>query len=317
MAIILRESEIEELATMQMALDVVEQAFRLKGEGQAENAPRRRCRLEKGFLHVMSASLPTLGVAGLKSYTTSEGKARFLVYLHSAVDGKLLAVMEANKLGQIRTGAASGVAARYMARKSSSRLGIIGSGWQARAQLEGICAVLPIETITAYSPTAEKLEAFCSEMTAKLGMKVHPAATPEEASRDKDVVVTATTAKEPVLKGEWLAEGTHVTAIGANFLTRRELDLDVVRRSACVIVDSSEQAMLESGDLAPAVEAGEFYWEDARELAAVVTGEYPGREDDREITLFKSHGIGLEDVALAARIYAAATKARIGEKLDL
>ena len=317
MAIILRESDIEELATMQMALDVLEEAFRLKGEGQAENAPRRRCHLEKGFLHVMSASLPTLGVAGLKSYTTSEGKARFLVYLHSAADGKLLAVMEANKLGQIRTGAASGVAARYMARKSSSRLGIIGSGWQARAQLEGICAVLPIETITAYSPTAEKLEAFCSEMTVKLGMKVHPAATPEEASRDKDVVVTATTAKEPVLKGEWLAEGTHVTAIGANFLTRRELDLEVVRRSACVIVDSSEQAMLESGDLAPAVEAGEFYWEDARELAAVVTGEYPGREDDREITLFKSHGIGLEDVALAAKIYTAATKARIGEKLDL
>jgi alanine dehydrogenase len=317
MAIILRESDIEKLATMQVALDAVEQAFRLKGEGQAENAPRRRCRLEKGFLHVMSASLSTLGVAGLKSYTTSEGKARFLVHLYSAADGSLLAIMEANKLGQIRTGAASGIAARYMARKGSSRLGIIGSGWQARAQLEGICAVLPIESVAAFSPTPQKLEAFCSEMTAKLGIQVRPAATPEEASRDKDVVVTATTAKEPVLKGEWLAEGTHITAIGANFLTRRELDVEVVRRSACVIVDSAEQAMLESGDLAAAVESGEFYWEDARELATVVSGEFPGREDDREITLFKSHGIGLEDVALAARIYDAAIKSRIGERLDL
>ncbi len=317
MATIFRESDIEKLVTMQMALDAVEQALRLKGEGTAENTPRRRCRLENGFLHVMSASLPTLGVAGLKSYTTSHGKAQFLVHLYNTTDGKLLAVMEANKLGQARTGAASAVAARHMAREKSSRLGIIGTGWQARSQLEGICAVLPIETIAAFGPTASNLEAFCKEMTAKLGVPVQPAATAEEASREKDVVVTATTAKEPVLQGEWLAEGTHVTAIGANFLTRRELDVEVVRRSACVIVDSAEQAMLESGDLASAVEAGAFFWEDARELSAVVTGDYPGREDDREITLFKSHGIALEDVALAARIYAAATKSRIGEKLDL
>ncbi len=317
MATILRESDIEKLATMQMALDAVEEAFRLKGEGNAENVPRRRCRLEKGFLHVMSASLPTLGVAGLKSYTTSQGKAQFLVHLYSAMDGKLLAVMEANRLGQLRTGAASGVAARCMARKSSSRLGIVGTGWQARSQLEGICAVLPIETIAAFSPTTERLEAFCKEMTSRLGIEVCQAASPEEASRDKDVIVTATTAKDPVLKGEWLAEGTHVTAIGANFLARRELDVEVVRKSACVIVDSAEQALLESGDLASAAEEGVFFWEDARELSAVVTGEYPGREDDREITLFKSHGIALEDVALAARIYAAATKSRIGENLSL
>jgi len=204
-----------------------------------------------------------------------------------------------------------------MARQNSSKLGIIGTGWQARAQLEAICAVLPIETVTAFSPTAERLEVFCKEMAPKLGVEVHAAADAEEAAREKDVVVTATTSKEPVLKGEWLAEGAHVVAIGANFLSRREVDTEVVRRSACVIVDSSEQALLESGDLTSAVEAGDFFWEDARELASVVTGDYPGREDDREITLFKSHGIALEDVALAARIYTAATKARIGEKLDL
>ncbi len=317
MAIILRESDIEKLATMQVALDAVEEAFRLKGEARAENTPRRRCSLGKGFLHVMSASLPSLGVAGLKTYTSLEGKTRFLVQLYSAADGNLLALMEADKLGQMRTGAASGVASKYMARQNSSKLGIIGTGWQARAQLEGLCAVLPIETVTAFSPTAEKLEAFCKEMTSKLGVEVRAAANPEETARDKDVVVTATNSKEPVLKGEWLAEGTHVVAIGANFLGRRELDTEVVRRSACVIVDSSEQALLESGDLASAVETSDFYWEDARELGAVVTGDYPGREEDREITLFKSHGIALEDVALAARIYSAATKARMGEKLDL
>ncbi len=317
MATILRESDIEKLATMQMALDAVEEAFRLKGAGSAENTPRRRCRLEKGYLHVMSASLPTLGFAGLKSYTTSQGKAQFLVHLYSATEGKLLAIMEADKLGQLRTGAASGVAARCMARKNCSRLGIIGTGWQARSQLEALCTVLSIEAVAAFSPTTSRLEAFCKEMTAKLGIPVQAAATAEEASREKDVVVTATTAKEPVLKGEWLAEGTHVTAIGANFLTRCELDVEVVRRSACVIVDSAEQALLESGDLASAAEAGAFFWEDARELSTVVTGDYPGREDDREITLFKSHGIALEDVALAARIYAAATKSKTGEQLEL
>ena len=317
MAIILRESDIEKLVTMEVALDAVEEAFRLKGEARADNVPRRRCSLGKGFLHVMSASLPSLGVAGLKTYTTLEGKARFLVHLYSAADGSLLAIMEGDKLGQMRTGAASGVASKFMARQNSSKLGIIGTGWQARAQLEAICKVLPIEAITAFSPTAERLQAFCKEMAAKLGIEVRAAANAEEAARDEDVVVTATTSKEPVLRGDWLAEGTHVVAIGANFISRRELDTDVVRKSACVIVDSAEQAILESGDLTSAVETSDFYWEDARELSAVVTGDYPGREDDREITLFKSHGIALEDVALAARIYTAATKARIGEKLDL
>jgi len=317
MAIFLRESDVEKLADIQIALDAVEMALRLQGEGQAENIPRRRCRLGRGYLHVMSASLPAFGVAGLKTYTTMEGKARFLLYLYRATDGVLLAAMEADKLGQLRTGAASGVATKFMAKRDASRVGIFGAGWQARAQLEGVCAVRTIQTITAWSRTSEKLGEFCTEMTTKLGITVQPAASPEEAAKDKDIVITATTAKEPVVMGDWLAQGTHINAIGANFLTRQELDVEVVRRCACVIVDSAEQAALESGDLARAAEAGEFFWEDARELGTVVTGEYPGREDDSEITLFKSHGIALEDMALAARVYEAAVKARIGEKLSL
>ncbi len=317
MAIFLREADVEKLAGMPMALDAVELAFQLHGEGQAENAPRRRCRLGKGYLHVMSASLPALGVAGLKAYTTVEGDARFHVYLYRAADGILLAVMEADKLGQLRTGAASGVATKFMARQNACRVGIFGAGWQARAQLEGVCAVRAVESVSAWSRTAEKLEKFCMEMTEKLGITVQPGASPEETAKDKDVVITATTATEPVVRGEWLAEGTHINAIGANFLTRQELDTEAVQRSACVIVDSAEQAVLESGDLARAADAGAFYWEDARELGAVVTGDYPGREDESEITLFKSHGIALEDVALAARIYDAAVKAHTGKKLDL
>lgn len=315
MAIFLSEAQVEKLATMAMALEAVEEAFRLQGEGKTELAPRRRCRLQNGQLHVMSASLPTLGLAGLKCYTSTEDGARFLVHLYDAQDGRLLAVMEANRLGQLRTGAASAVATKYMARPEVTRLGIIGTGFQARAQLEAICAVRPIRQIVAYGRDQERRERFCREMSEALGLTVTPASAPEEAVRDMDIVVTATTAREPVLCGEWLAKGTHVNAIGANSLSRQEVDVETVRRSACVVVDSLEQAKMEKGDLARAVEAEAFYWEDARELGLVVIGDFPGREDDSEITLFESGGIALEDVAFAGRIYQAARNAKLGTTL--
>jgi ornithine cyclodeaminase/alanine dehydrogenase-like protein (mu-crystallin family) len=316
MAIFLSEANIAKLATMNMALEAVEEAFRLQGEGKADNAPRRRCRLQNGLLHVMSASLPTLGFAGLKSYSSSGGTARFLVHLYNADDGQLLAIMEADRLGQLRTGAASAVATKYMAREDVSRLGIIGTGCQARTQLQAICAVRPIRTITAYGRDPERRQQFCKEMTETLGVTVTPAAGPEEAVRDADIVVSVTTSREPVFNGEWLAKGAHINAIGSNSITRQEIDVETVRRSACVVVDSLEQSRIEKGDLARAAEAEAFYWEDARELGLVVIGDFPGREDDSEITLFESGGIALEDVALAGRIFKAAQKARVGEPLS-
>jgi len=297
-----------------MALDAVEQAFRLQGEAKAQNAPRRRCRLEKGIHHVMNASLPTLGLSGLKSYTSVGGKTRFHVLLYGN-NGQILAVIEADRLGQLRTGAASGIATKYMARKDATRLGIIGTGHQARTHLEAICQVRSIASVAAYSPNQEHLAKFCGEMTKSLGIEIRPAGSPEEAVKDVDIVVTATTAKEPVLKGEWLAKGTHLNATGANFLVKQEIDVEAIRRSACVVVDCAEQAQLEAGDLARAAEEEVFYWEDARELGLVVTGEFPGREDDSEITLFRSTGIAMEDVAMAGKIYEAATKAGIGKPL--
>jgi alanine dehydrogenase len=314
MAILLRESDIEKMATIGMAIEAVEQAFRLQGEQKADIASRRRCRVDHGMLHVMSASLPTLGYAGLKSYSSVSGTTRFMVLLYKS-DGQLVALIEADKLGQLRTGAASAVATKYMAREESSRLGVFGSGLQARAQIEAICTVRPIKTILAYSRNKENLERFCKDMTAAVGIGVNPASTPEEAVRDMDIVVTATTSKEPVFKAEWLSKGTHINAIGANFLERQEIDVETVGKSACVVVDSSEQARLESGDLARAADAEAFYWEDARELGLVVVGEFPGREDADEITLFESQGIALEDVALAAKVYEQAMKIGKGEPL--
>jgi alanine dehydrogenase len=314
MAILLRESDVENLATMDIAIESIEQAFRLRGEQKAEIAPRRRCRVDHGMMHVMSASLPTLGYAGLKSYTSVGGANQFFVLLYKD-DGRLVAVIEADKLGQMRTGAATGVATKYMSRKESSRLGIYGAGLQARSQIKAICAVRSIQTVIAYSRNPQNLEKFCKEMADSSGVKVIPAATPEEASKDMDIIVTATNSKEPVLNGEWISKGTHINAIGSNFISRQEIDIETVRKSACVVVDSCEQAMLESGDLARAAESEAFFWDDARELGLVVVGEFPGREDDSEITLFESQGIALEDVALAARIYEQAVKTGAGESL--
>lgn len=318
MAILLRESDVEKLAGMKTALDAVEEAFRLQGRKEADNAPRRRCRLDdRGLLHVMSASIPAFGYAGLKSYTSVGGKARFCVLLYSSSTGELLAVIEADRLGQLRTGAASGIATKFMARDDAGRVGIFGTGWQAQSQLEAVCAVRRVQSILAFSPNAERRERFCNEMSEKLGTPVKAASGAEETVRESDILITATTAKEPVLEGAWISPGTHINAIGANSMRRRELDVETIRRSACVVVDSLEQSMLESGDLACAAEAEAFFWEDARELGLVVIGEFPGREDPREITIFKSNGIALEDVALAGRVYEAAQKAGAGETLAL
>jgi alanine dehydrogenase len=318
MAVLLRESDVEKLADMKTALGAVEEAFQLQGRKEADNAPRRRCRLNgKGLLHVMSASLPSLGYAGLKSYTSIGGKVRFFVHLYNASSGDLLAIIEADLLGQIRTGAASGVATKYMAREDASRLGIFGTGWQARSQVEAVCAVRPVESVVAFSRSPEHRDKFAAEMTQKLGIPVRAASAPEEAAREADIIVTATTSKEPVLQGSWIAPGTHINAVGANQLSRRELDVDTIRRSACVVVDSLEQSMLESGDLAKAAEEEAFYWEDARDIGLVVVGEFPGREDASEITIFKSNGIALEDIALAGRVYEAALKSGAGQKLPV
>lgn len=316
MAILLKEADVENLVTMDTAIEAVEEAFRLQGEHKVHYPARQRCLLNQAMLHVMSASLPTIGYAGLKSYTSTSGKIRFHVMLYDK-DGILVAMMQAEKLGQMRTGAATAVATKYMSRQNSSQLGIIGTGWQARAQVMAACAVRPIRTVAAYSRDPENRSRFCGEMAEATGISFIAVDTPEEAVKDKDIIITATNSREPVLKGEWLAEGMHINAVGSNILSRRELDAAAVGKCDCVIVDCKEQAMLESGDLARAAEEKAFYWEDARELGDVIKGEYPGREDAKEITLFESQGIALEDVALAARIYEKAEEEGIGEQIVL
>jgi len=311
------EDDVRELLSMREAVDAVEEAFGLLGGNKAVNQPRSRVRVDKLVLHVLSAGSSPLGYVGLKAYTTGPSGARFYVLLFESPGGALVAVLEADLLGQIRTGAASGVATKFMAGEDARRVGIIGTGWQARSQLEAVAQVRPIESMAAYGRDEGRRRQFCEEMSARLGIPVEPSESPEAAVDGADVVITATSSKEPVLLGDWLKPGQHVNAAGSNHLRRRELDEAAVTRASFIAVDSLDQAKIECGDLAAVVKAGELAWDRVHELAAVVSGRLKARTSDDDITLFESQGLAIEDVAAAKIVYEKARAAGAGRTLKI
>ena len=318
MALLLNEGDVRAVLTTPLALDAVEESFRRLATGEAILHSRRRIELpEKAFLHYMAAADTVGGYMGMKIYTSVRGALRFLVPLYSAKTGQLLALIEADYLGQMRTGAASGVATRYMARDDARTVGLVGTGLQARTQLEGIAAVRRIEAVRVFGRNPERRAEFTKEMTARLGVPVSPAGSAEQAVREADIVVTATTASRPVVLGAWLAPGMHVNAIGANFPQKRELDDEAVRRADRIVVDSVEQSRLEAGDLIQTFGDDTARWTAVKELAEIVAGKAPGRTGAREITLFKSNGIAIWDVAVAARVYELAVERQLGQRIPL
>jgi ornithine cyclodeaminase/alanine dehydrogenase-like protein (mu-crystallin family) len=287
------------------------------GEGRMKLHLRQRLELpEKGYLHYMAAADSASNVMGLKIYTSVAGSLRFVVPLYRATTGELLALVEANHLGQIRTGAASGVASKYMARSDARTVGIIGTGFQARTQLQAIAGVRNLLHIRAYGRDAPRRARFAQEMSEKLHVPVEAADSAEAAVREADIVVTATSASRPVLLGAWLAPGTHINAIGANFPQKHELDEEAVTRAGIIVADSREQSKMEAGDLIHVLGADAGRWTNVKELSDVVTGIAPGRTSDRQITLFKSNGIATEDIAVAARVYEAALKVGAGKRVS-
>jgi alanine dehydrogenase len=316
MALYLTEQDVEPLLTMPEAIDALDSALRRQAKGEVVNQPRRRLHMPAGTYHTMVAADLGLDTFVIKAYASFRPKTRFLVLLYAARNGDLLAILEADRLGQMRTGAATGIATRTLARQNVPlRVGIYGTGWQAQSQLEAVCAARQVQRIVAYSRDESRRAAFCAAMSARLGVPVTPAQQPEEAAREQDVVITATTARDPVLFGAWLAPGTHVNAVGSNLLMKREVDEETVQRSALLVVDSIEQSKMEAGDLLPAFERRLFRWEQVVELADVVAGAKAGRTDDRQITLFKSNGLAMEDVAVATFVYQKALAAGKGTDL--
>jgi ornithine cyclodeaminase/alanine dehydrogenase-like protein (mu-crystallin family) len=317
MTLLLREHHVTELLDIETTIAAVEEVLRDQAEGVATNRPRYRVAMPASQLHVLAAGDRRLGVYGLKTYTVSRKGARFLVLLYDAESGDMLAMIEADRLGQMRTGAASGVATKYMARESADTLGVYGTGWQAESQMMAVCAVRQIKTAKVYSRTREHREAFARRMTALLRCEVTAVESPEDAARGRSIIITATTARTPVLEGKWVEPGAHINAVGSNFLSKAEIDVEVIRRASVIAVDSIEQSRMEAGDLLPAIERGVISWESVTELGCVVAGRQPGRASDTDITLFKSNGIALEDISTALRVYNLARERGIGDAVDL
>jgi alanine dehydrogenase len=315
--LLLNEDEVRRLLNMDMALEAVEQGLRKMALDEAHIIPRHRAVTDHAMLHVMAATAKSLGVMGSKVYATSrKGPAHFLVSLFDGKTGALLALLQADYLGQVRTGAASGIATKYMARPDAGELGVIGSGKQARTQLEAVAKVRKLRRAAVYSPSEERRKAFAAEMSVRCEVEVMAVGRPEQAVEDKDIVITATSSREPVLLGQWVSQGAHINAIGSNFLGKAELDVATIRKCADVVVDSKDQARLEAGDFQQAIEDGALHWSDIRELGQVIVGRYPVRKHAQDITLFKSLGIAIEDVVVASRVYQKAIAEGVGRIIE-
>lgn len=314
-ALYLTEDDVCRLVDMRIALDAVRGAFRALGEGTAENVPRRRAAAPGVMLHAMHAAAGYLGVAGAKVYSTTKAVAVFHVLLYDAASGRLLAMIEADHLGRLRTGAASGVATELMARPDSTTVGLFGTGRQAVTQLEAVLAVRRISRVEVCSRDADRCAAFADEMSGRLDVEIAPALRPDMAVMEKDIVITATSAKSPLFDGNLLTEGVHLNVVGSNFLRKSEIDVTTVRRADVIVCDSVEACRHEAGDFVASIEAGVMSWENVHDLSAVVTGNATGRATPDDVTLFKSVGLAIEDVALGYEVYQRAQDAGVGREL--
>lgn len=316
MALFISESQVRELLSMKQAIVEVEKAFIARAKGTAFDVPRVRTRMPGGHLHILQAGAMDLNLVGYKAYYIQPDKSRTtLLNLINRKDGHLEAVIESDSLSQIRTGAATAVAAKVLAREDSSVLGLFGSGRHAVTQLEAICAVRQFKQVKVFSREPGKLAAFCQRMEQQLGLRVSPAVSAEETVRGSDVVIAMTRASEPVFDGRWIEAGQFIAATGSNALDRREIDLATVRRADVLVVDSREVAKGESGDLLAAFENGHLYWENIADLGDVLTGRWPGRTDANQVTLYESHGMALQDIYTGAYLLEAARAQGIGTEL--
>jgi ornithine cyclodeaminase/alanine dehydrogenase-like protein (mu-crystallin family) len=317
MALFLNEQEVVQLLPMDECIDALDRAFAHAGAGQVDNKPRSRIRMPGGFFHFMAAADGGQGVFGYKAYPSfaGPGGSKMIVMLYDYQSGELLACLESGRMGQIRTGAASGLATRYMAREDASTVAVIGSGFQARTQLEAVCAVRPITNARVFSRRQERREDFAKRSSERLQVDVQPVDNAQECVEGADIVITITSAREPVALGEWLGDGAHVNAAGGNHWLRREIDEAAVLRSELIVVDDLEQAKMECGDLMWLEARGTFRWDMAHELRDVVAGRVPGRLSADGVTLFESLGVALEDIAAAELVYRKAREQGIGQEL--
>ena len=315
MTIYLTEADVKELLDMGAVVEALEEAFRARARGDAFNSPRSRLPIGRGSYNFMAASWPDKGIVGHKSYTAGPGGARFHVSVYSTRGEGLLLVMEANRLGQIRTGAASGVATRHMANNGELAVGVIGSGYQAETQLEAIATACQVTSAKVFSRSEDNRNRFAVRMSERLDIPVDPAASGPECAEGVNVLVAITNAVDPVITGDMLVPGMHVNAAGNNSWLKRELDTAAIAKCDVIAVDDVEQAKYECGELMRAAETGRFSWDNAIPIHDVVAGHRQGRGSSEQITLFESQGLALEDLAAAEIVYERAKEQGVGVTL--
>ena len=316
-ALFLDEACVRQLVAMEDALGAVEEVFAAQGNGQVFNVPRVRAPVKGGTLRITAAVLSYRGYYGVKVSSTAifHSNAGRMFCLYREETGELCAVVQVFAMGALRTGAASGIATKFLANPGASVLGVLGTGRQARTQVDAIRAVRPVSEIRVWSPRAESRAAFCDGLKSDNEIRVLNVDSPEQAVTGADILVTATTSTEPIVQGAWLKPGVHINAIGANYEHRRELDSAVVAKANFIATDDTEQVRYESTDLAAPVAEGLLSWDRVRGLGEVVSGKTRGRTGRGDITLFKSLGVAIEDVALAARAYEKALRLGLGMRL--
>jgi alanine dehydrogenase len=311
----LKESDVEQLVSVPEVIDALDGAFRDQAAGKAWTNPRNRLRLPGATLHIMAGAIP--GYFGYKAYTVTAGKTQFFFYLYSAQTTEMLAMIEADTLGQKRTGAATGLATRILAKNDAADAALFGAGWQAETQLLAMDSARQLKRVWIVNRKPERRQAFIQKMQPQVKAELLAADSAEEAVRKSQIVTTITSSREPVLKGEWLQPGVHINAAGGNLLLRREVDDETVIKSDRLVVDSIEQSKIEAGELLGVIESGRRHWEDFIELRDIVAGFKPGRTSPANITFFKSCGVAMEDVAVGKLVYERAVERGIGRKLEL
>ena len=307
----LTEAEVSGLLDMNLALDALDEVFRARSAGEVHNEPRKRVPAGGGPMNFMAASWPKRGWAGHKSYVSGD----FRVTLFGTNGEGMLALISAGRMGQVRTGAASGIGTKYMARENSSSVGIIGSGYQAQTQLEAVCAVRDIKDVKVFSRNRENRESFASTMSERLGVNVVAVDSKEAAADGMDVLIAVTSSVEPVITGDMVEAGMHINAAGNNSWMKRELDTAAIVKADLVATDDIDQAKIECGELMRAAETGRFAWDSLVRLDRIVAGVRTARTSDDDITLFESQGVAFEDIAVCGRIYELALERGIGTEL--
>ena len=313
--IYLTEQDVCRLVTVKDAIATLEELFATWPDPATVNLPRQRARIGGNAFNLMGAAWGAKSLFGLKAYYAGSNGARFHVLLYSARDGKLKAMIEADNLGRMRTGAASGLATRLLAKPEARTLGVIGTGRQAFTQVAAVCAVRKLADVRVFSPTAEHRDAFARGIERELRIGAQSVSTAESAVAEADIVIAITKSAEPVLRANWLKSGVHVNAAGANAATRREVDAETVLRATVRATDHVAQAKDEAGEYRDLVAAGRLKWQDIVELGDIMTGKTAGRRGPADITLFKSLGIALEDIAFADLIWRRAGERGLGKPM--